>query len=268
MQLIFFVVKIELETISIHYETVLPNTLSNDAVVILFLHEALGSIGQWKEFPQQLCDALRLNGIVYERQGHGDSSPFAKPRTASYLHEYALEELPAFLKKLGLNKKVLLVGHSDVGTIALLYAAAYPESIAGIVTMAAHVINEKETVAGIQPAIDAYEAGKLSGLQKYHGDKTNDLFYAWADIWRSKEFTDWNITQEITNSKAKGLFIQGSDDQYGTPQQIELIQKNYTGLSKAILLNNCGHHPHLEKTNTVIEHVSNWWKKKTVSSMS
>lgn len=260
LQLIFFVLIAHLQSITIHYENVIPEVIIDDSLEILFLHEALGSIGQWKDFPQVLCNQLGLNGIVYERQGHGQSSPLTEKRTASYLRDYALEELPAFLESLNSDKKLLLVGHSDGGTIALLYASRFPEIVAGVVTMAAHVINEKETVSGIQPAIDAYKAGKLEGLKKYHGDKTETLFYAWADIWCSQDFLDWNITFEISNPNTKGLFIQGKDDQYGTSKQIELIEKNYTGTSLSLLLENCGHHPHLEQKSTVIEAVETWWK--------
>ena len=116
--------------------------------------------------------------------------------------------------------------------------------------MAAHVINEPETVAGIQPAVDAYKLGKLYGLKKYHGHKAEALFYAWANIWRDDRFKDWNITTEI-GSTNPGLFIQGITDQYGTPRQLEIIKKHYIK-GKTLLLDACGHHPHLEKKEEVI----------------
>ena len=143
-----------------------------DSIVALFIHEALGSIGQWKSFPQELCDELGVQGIVYDRQGHGNSSNFIEERDEHYLHHYAMKELPPFAEMvIPKDKKILLIGHSDGGSISLLYDHKYPARIAGMVTMAAHVINEPETIAGIQPAVDAYELGKLDGLKKYHGDK-------------------------------------------------------------------------------------------------
>ncbi len=243
--------------ITLHYERIGPR--SSDGPVLLFLHEALGSIAQWKDFPSELCERLQLPGIVYERQGHGASTPLDQKRDAQYLHNYALNELPAFFNTIQEERLIVLVGHSDGGTIALLFASAHPERIAGIVTMAAHVINEPETIAGIAPAVAAYHAGKLDGLKKYHGDKTESLFYAWADIWRSEAFTHWDITREISNSSAAGLFIQGADDQYGTEKQLDLISQNYSGEHEIALLDNCGHHPHLEAKEAVIAHIEKWW---------
>ncbi len=243
--------------ITLHYKHIGPDNA--DGPVLLFLHEALGSIAQWKTFPEELCARLNLPGIVYERQGHGASTPLSEQRDSNYLHNYALKELPAFLNAIQEDRKIVLVGHSDGGTIALLFASEYPDRIAGVVTMAAHVINEPETIAGIAPAVEAYQAGKLDGLKKYHGDQTEALFYAWADIWRSEDFVNWNITREISGSNAKGLFIQGADDQYGTVKQLDLISKNYSGIHRTELLNNCGHHPHLELKQEVIELISEWW---------
>ena len=251
--------KAQLSSYELHYEKIIPESIGNEDVVILFLHEALGSIGQWKNFPQKICDLLELEGIVYERRGHGLSSPLASERGTNYLHHYALTELPEFLETIGETRKILLVGHSDGGTIALLFGAQYPNRIAGTVTMAAHVINEPETVAGIDPAVKAWQAGKLDGLKKYHGDKTQALFYAWADIWRNPEFHSWDITKEIAFPNGNGLFIQGADDQYGTEKQITLIASNFKGKSKAEILENCGHHPHLEQSEAVSRLIKDWW---------
>ncbi|XOV67738.1 MAG: alpha/beta fold hydrolase [Fluviicola sp.] len=249
--------QVTFNNITLNYDRIGLN--SQNGPILLFLHEALGSIKQWKDFPSRLCTELNLSGIIYERQGHGASSPLSSERTAQYLHQYALEELPAFLNAIQETRPLILIGHSDGGTIALLFASAFPDRVAGIVTMAAHVINEPETVAGIAPAISAYEAGKLSGLEKYHGGKTPNLFYAWADIWRSDVFRNWNITKEISNSNAKGLFIQGTEDQYGTERQIELISKHYIGEHTTQLLEKCGHHPHLEQTEIVLNVIKEWW---------
>ncbi len=242
---------------TIHYERI--GTENDELPVLLFLHEALGSIGQWKSFPEQLCSQLGLPGILYERQGHGLSGSFSGPRDEHYLHNYALQELPEFLEAIGEKRPMWLIGHSDGGTIALLFASAYPNRVKGIVTMAAHVINEPKTIEGIAPAIQAYELGKLKGLQKYHGDKTDALFFAWANIWRSQVFKNWDITNEISNCTSPGLFIQGKDDQYGTAQQLDLIGQNYSGKFASKLLEDCGHHPHLEQTTDLIETIKDWY---------
>jgi pimeloyl-ACP methyl ester carboxylesterase len=246
-------------TINLNFVTLQSTALKNSDCILLFLHEALGSIPQWKSFPQELCDRLGMNGIVYERQGHGGSDPLVETRTSTYLHDYAFEELPDFIKNvIPKDKKIILVGHSDGGTIALLYASRFPGRIAQIVTMAAHVINEPETVAGIEPAIRAFEKGKLNGLKKYHGEKTTALFYAWANTWKDGSFQNWDITSEIVSKRLSGLFIQGEDDQYGTSKQLQLIKENFGGKSESHLLKNCGHHPHLEQPKIILDLIEDW----------
>jgi pimeloyl-ACP methyl ester carboxylesterase len=238
---------------------VFPRNRVRDDIFVLFLHEALGSIGQWRNFPQLLCDALGMPGFMYERQGHGASDPLNGTRDKNYLHHYAWQELPEVIRTLiPAGKKVLLVGHSDGGTIALLYASKFPKQVAGIVTMAAHIFVEDETLAGIHPAIEAYHAGKLAGLQKYHGPQTETLFFAWANTWLHPDFRDWNIEADIQEISCPALIIQGKNDQYGTAMQVETIARLIAG-SHAHILGGCNHHPHLEKTTETVVLISQWW---------
>ena len=254
---------IRINNIDLNYELVSPTKLKHKGTVLVFLHEALGSIPQWKSFPKELCERVGLNGIVYERQGHGASSPFDTLRDKQYLHNYALNELPKFISAtIGEDQNIILVGHSDGGSIALLHAHHFPDRIAGVVTMAAHVINEPETIAGISPAVEAFKTGKLKGLEKYHGAKTNDLFYAWANIWRDESFLHWDITKEI-GSDCPYLSIQGADDQYGTIKQLELLNEN-TG-ADIHLLDKCGHHPHLEQREVCVVLISTFISLKVLS---
>jgi pimeloyl-ACP methyl ester carboxylesterase len=241
---------------SIAFRLVRLPEIKSEEVVLVFLHEALGSIGQWRNFPDTLCKETGLEGFIYERQGHGSSSPFTAPRDDRYLHDYAWKELPDIIDRVfPPDKKLILVGHSDGGTIALLYATKFPKRVHSIITMAAHVINEPETMQGIQPAIDAYRSGKLDGLKKYHGEKTNDLFYAWADTWLSPRFRNWNITGDIEIPDRPILAIQGMDDQYGTIQQLDLIRSSAKGTVKTVHMPMCGHHPHLEKPAETINEI-------------
>jgi len=227
--------------------------------VLIFLHEALGSIPQWRAFPYELCEKLKMNGLIYERQGHGKSDPLIETRNDRYLHDYAWQELPQLLNTIfSSDQKFILIGHSDGGTIALLYAAAFSKQIEAVITMAAHVINEPETIAGIQPAIDAYNSGKLKKLSTFHGDKTDFLFFAWANTWKSEEFRTWNICGDIRALKSPLLAIQGVNDQYGTAKQLELIKDSVQGDCATVLLAGCGHHPHLEKTADVIQQISSF----------
>lgn len=228
--------------------------------ILLFLHEALGSIGQWRNFPKLLSDSMGMDGFILERRGHGGSDALFGERNENYLHEYAYDELHEVIQKiLPGGKRVILVGHSDGGTIALLYAAKFPKFVSGIVTMAAHVLNESETRAGIQPAIDAFRSGKLEGLKKFHGEKTESLFFAWANTWLSEPFREWNIVKDIEGITCPLLAIQGKEDQYGTKLQLEFIQKAIPQAEIAFL-DLVKHHPHLEKSTEILSLVERWFQ--------
>jgi len=243
-----------------HFIVVSPCKKLNTDFCLLFLHEALGSVGQWKTFPQQLCDLLGANGIVYERIGHGQSAPMRVMRDSTYLHHAAYEELETFIDQNLKGRKYLLVGHSDGGSIALLHAAKFPTNCIGVISMAAHVFVEEETLAGIYPAIDAFEKGKLkAALEKYHGDKTQDLFYAWSNTWLSESFAAWNIEADIATINCPVLAIQCKDDQYGTEAQLDGIVSAIKPVKvNKLFVPNCGHAPHLEATPIVLQAIANW----------
>ena len=227
---------------------------SDSETVVLFLHEAIGSIAQWKNFPRNLCDELKLSGIVLEFPGYGFSDTEEKSRDTNYLHEFALEYLPAFIEAIQLKNPLLIIGHSDGGTNALLYSSKYPKNVKGVVAMAAHYINEKQTIAGILPAINAWNAGKLEGLEFYHGEKTERLFFAWANTWLNPDFKNWDISEDIKGNSVPALIIQGGDDQYGTDQQVngivELLENG-----EGYILDGCGHAPHLEREDQIIKKI-------------
>lgn len=225
--------------------------------VVLFLHEALGSIAQWGDFPSKLCQELQLPGLVYERLGYGNSDANPNSRTHRYLHEAALVELPEFLEQLGVRQPLILVGHSDGGSIALLYAAAFPERIHTVITMAAHVYNETITVEGIQTARKAWEEGKLKGLEIYHGAKTEKLFFDWNDTWQTPEFLKWNISRDIVSPQPfPALIIQGEDDQYGSPQQVVDIVRILGEEAEGLLVPQAGHSPFLDQPEQLIEEIA------------
>lgn len=225
--------------------------------VVLFLHEAIGSISQWQDFPARLCDALNLPGIAIEFPGYGFSDNEDKVRDENYLHEFALAYLPSFLKAIQIDQPLIIVGHSDGGTNALLYSSKHPENVHSIITLAAHYLNEPETRSGIQPAIDAYRAGKLKGLEFYHGEKTERLFFAWANTWNLPNFENWNISSDIKNNTVRALIIQGDKDQYGTDNQVHGIVKLLKN-ADSLFINNCGHAPHLEKEEEVIQAIQSF----------
>ncbi|TWI42998.1 pimeloyl-ACP methyl ester carboxylesterase [Pseudoduganella flava] len=220
--------------------------------VLVFLHEGLGSVSMWKDFPRRLCAATGCPGLVYDRQGYGRSPALTRRRTVHYLHDYALAELPAVLAALLPERDYVLFGHSDGGSIALLHAAEAPARLRGIVTLAAHVMVEQVTLDGIAAAAAAWEAGKLAGLARHHGDKTAALFHAWADTWRSPGFAHWHIGYALPSIACPVLALQGRDDQYGTPAQLDAIEAGVRG-ARTVLLDDCGHAPHVDQPARVLE---------------
>jgi pimeloyl-ACP methyl ester carboxylesterase len=251
---------INVKGLKLNIESIRLETIDSETVII-FLHEALGSIPQWRNFPHELCVSLKMNGLVYERQGHGKSDPLTEKRNSRYLHDYAFRELADLIETvLSPDQKIILVGHSDGGSIALLFAAKYPKNVVAVITLGTHLINEPESVAGIAPAVVAYESGKLNKLNDFHGDKTNSLFYAWADTWSHEDFADWTICEDVSHITSPVLAMQGTKDQYGTEKQLALIEQYITTKPKTVLISDCGHHPHLEKQKEIIETISNWLK--------
>jgi pimeloyl-ACP methyl ester carboxylesterase len=223
------------------------------APTLVFLHEALGSIGQWKDFPDALCTAAGLPGLVYDREGHGAAAPFAAPRAAGY-HMTEAGRLFRLLDACGVDRAVLL-GHSDGGTIALLAAALMPERVVAVVSEAAHVFVEEISRQGIRDAVAAWEAGRLEGLRKYHGDKTEALVRAWADTWLSPAFAAWSTEDMLGEVACPVLAIQGIDDQYGSPDQVARICAGVAGPAEPLLLPACGHTPHAEQRAWVVDAV-------------
>ncbi len=230
--------------------------------VILFLHEGLGSIAQWKSYPETVCKNTGFTGLVYDRQGYGSSSGLSEKRDHRYLHNYALQELPFIIDSLVANNRALhLYGHSDGGSIALIYGSEHPNRISSIITEAAHVIVEDITLDGIKPVVDLFEKGNLKDkLSIYHGDKTTTTFYAWSDTWHLKRFRDWNITQGLSNISVPILAIQGTEDEYGSEEQLDLIVDHSSGKVHKLFIDKCGHAPHKQQTSVVLEAVTKFLK--------
>ena len=227
-----------------------------DRPCLVFLHEGLGSVGQWRNFPQRLCAATDCPGLVYDRRGHGRSSPLQQPRTVRFMHDYARDELPRLLSALLPDRKYLLVGHSDGGSIALIHGAARPPGLVAIITAAAHVYVDDLTIAGITAAEQAYAVGRLAGLARYHGDKTEAMFTAWSRIWLDPAFRSWNIENLLPAITVPLLVLQGRDDQYGTAAQVDSIVSHSGGPATPLLLEGCGHSPHIEMPELTLDHMA------------
>lgn len=246
----------------IYYKWVSPQFLKVDKPVIIFLHDGLGSIGQWKDFPQVLCEKLQLPALVYDRYGHGKSERLAEKRNPSYLHDEALKFLPDLLSGLGIENPLILLGHSDGGAIALLYASHFPDRVKVVITEAGHVFVEEEMKVGIRQAVEVYESGKLRPLlEKYHGDNTETVFYGWADIWLSNEFTSWSIEDCLGSITAPVLAIQGEGDEYGHLRQPKPIADKASGPSKECWIGDCGHIPHHQQRERVMAEITEFVEK-------
>lgn len=224
---------------------------------LVFLHEGLGSISQWRDWPAQLCAQLQLPGLVYSRQGYGASTPVHDVRGAprvengvrqgrllpDYMHHEALTVLPALLQAQGIERPIL-VGHSDGGTIALLHASQHP--VTACIVMAPHVMVEDIAVQAITQARDAYTQGGLRArLAQFHAD-VDGAFWQWNDVWLSEAFRSFDICTEIETLTAPLLAIQGEDDAYGTMAQMDELARHVPH-AQLLKLPHCGHSPHKDQ---------------------
>ena len=214
---------------------------------LIFLHDALGCTGTWKDFPKALAVKTGYNYLVYDRLGYGESSrdPNARTRKKNYL-EVEAEVLLHIIQVLEVNKP-LLFGHSDGGSIALLAAAKGSGLIQAIIVEAAHVFVEDVTLNGIKKVVEEYSNGILQEkLRKYHGVKVDEVFYSWSDTWLSASFRTWNIEAHLPNIHCPVLVIQGGQDEFGSLRQVETIQQGVNGEARIVVQPNIGHVPHRE----------------------
>ena len=254
----FFMPKIQIVKHEIYFE-IIPGK-KNDAKWIVLLHEGLGSIGQWKDFPQQLANKTGYNILLYDRPGYGKSS-VVKERHALYIHEEAGIVLPKLLSALKITEPVYVFGHSDGATIALMFAALKPEHCDRVLAEAPHVIIEEITRKGVLGAIQLFGNEKFkNGLKKYHGDKTESMFWSWAGFWSSDEAKNWDMLNELKKIKSPVCFIQGDKDHFGSFRQGEIIRSSISGAYTELLLENCGHVPHFEYPEFVLEKCVSFFK--------
>jgi pimeloyl-ACP methyl ester carboxylesterase len=216
---------------------------------LVFLHEGLGSVALWRDFPARLAQATGRRALIYSRAGHGGSPAPYEPRTRRFMHDEALDVLPSLLRQRGIEAPVL-VGHSDGGSIALIHASRHP--VAKLVLLAPHVFVEDLSVASIAEARETFETTDLRDrMARYHRDPET-TFRLWNDIWLAPEFRDWNIEDVLPAISAPVLAIQGEHDQYGTLAQIDAIERGVAGpFERAVL--QARHAPHLEAPEETLQ---------------
>ena len=240
-----------------------------DAPVMVFLHEGLGSLAMWRDYPAQLCAAARCRGLVYSRPGYGQSQPLPHPWGADFMHVQAYEVLPALLTALGLAPPgeavsappfkadaprsappLILFGHSDGASIALLFAARYPGWPAAVVAVAPHLFVEDKTlsaIAGLQAR--QVQQPLLARLARYHRDP-DAVFAAWSRAWLAPEFAAWAIADTIATLCCPVLGVQGVDDEYGTMHQLHAL-RDLAGPTRLLELADCGHSPHRDQPDAL-----------------
>ena len=226
---------------------------------IVMLHEGLGSVALWRDFPLQLASATGAPVLVYSRRGYGRSEPLRTPRVPEYMHHEGLKVLPELLDRLGIDRPILL-GHSDGASIALIHAGGSGREVAGIIAMAPHVFVEELSISSIAAARQANGDTLLrERLARYHDD-VDGAFWGWNDVWLSPAFRYWNIEHCLPKISCPVLAIQGLEDEYGTLEQIRRISSAVVH-SDVLQLPNCRHSPHRDQPAAVSECITAWLSK-------
>lgn len=237
-----------------------------DAPLLVFLHEGLGSVSIWRDWPAQVCDAIGCRGLLYSRRGYGQSTPRAATEKlpVDYLHRQAHEALPALLAGLGVDARrdrPVFYGHSDGGSIALLYASAFAEAVAGIVVASPHIFVEDITLEGVAAARKLYldpSSGLRERLARYHAD-VDSAFWGWNDAWLAPAFRSWNIEREVAAIRCPVLAMQGVGDEYGTLEQIRGIAR-LAPQTQLLEIPDCRHTPHKDQPQLVARAIADFMR--------
>jgi len=238
----------------LHYEWI--GEAKRGAPVLVFLHEGLGSIGQWRDFPSRVAAATGCRALVYERYGYGQSDILEEPRrSVRFMHDEALQSLPEMLSSLGIENPVL-IGHSDGASIALIYAGA-GHPVRALAVMAPHVFIEPVCISSIEEAARKFETTDLPArLGRYHRDARR-TFYGWADVWRDPEFEAWDIRNDyLPGIRCPVLALQGREDEYGTMAQLDEIADRVKGPCELVKLERCGHSPFRDRPEETLASIA------------
>ena len=221
------------------------------APTIVLLHEGLGSISMWRDFPRRVAEATGHEVLVYSRQGYGRSSPLVGPRSVQFMHEEALVVLPEVLDALDVRRPILL-GHSDGGSIAIIHAGSSERAVAGLVLLAPHVMVEDISVASIAQARVAYAETDFRARLGRHHEDVDGAFRGWNEVWLRPDFRDWSIEEYLPRIKCPVLAIQGEEDEYGTMEQVDRIGRAIPH-ARVLKIARCGHSPHRDSAEDVLE---------------
>jgi pimeloyl-ACP methyl ester carboxylesterase len=227
--------------------------------IIVLLHEGLGSLALWKDFPVQLAARTGCGVLVYSRYGHGNSDKLMEKRTVRFMHHEGEVVLPELLNKLGIKRPVL-IGHSDGGSISLIFAGKYPDAVSGLVLEAPHVFVEDLSITSIAHAKVTYESADFpQRLGRYHAN-VDATFWGWNDIWLDPAFRLWNIEDYLPKITCPVLCIQGEQDEYGTVAQVEAIKAG-APQTEILMLANCRHSPHRDQGEKTLDAMAEFVRK-------
>jgi pimeloyl-ACP methyl ester carboxylesterase len=221
---------------------------------VVMLHEGLGSVAMWKDFPERVAEASGCGVLAYSRYGHGKSERLAEKRSADFMHHEAKVVLPELLRQFEIARPILL-GHSDGASIALIYAGTWPAQVRALILEAPHVFVEDLGIRSITAIRKLYESSDLpQKLARYH-DHADETFRGWNDIWLDPQFRDWNIEEYLAAISCPTLVIQGEDDEYGTLAQVQTIQRRMPS-TQTLILPRCGHSPHRDQPSLTLDAIS------------
>lgn len=223
------------------------------AATLVLLHEGLGCVAMWRDFPRRLAERTGYGVLAYSRPGYGTSDPVPLPRPLSYMHDEALEILPAVLDQARIGK-CILVGHSDGASIATIYAGGVQDfRVRGLALIAPHFFVEDVSIASIAAAREAYARGDLRArLERYHGINVDVAFRGWNDAWLDPKFRDWRIDDALAHIRVPMLIVQGLDDEYGTQAQLALAEADTYCPVETLLLDDCGHSPEVDQPEATL----------------
>ncbi len=233
-------------------ECVLLNEDVTKSAPLVFLHEGLGSVALWRDFPQAAADVTHRRSLIYSRYGYGQSTVLQEPFTTRYMHDEGSVTLPALLDALEFEAPIL-IGHSDGASIALLHAGMTNRPVSGLILMAPHVFVEDISITAIQEIGRQFAASNLAEkMSRYHRNPER-TFRGWNDIWLHPDFRTWNIEEYLPAVQCPVLIIQGDGDEYGTLDQVRAIENAVSGPCETHILNDCKHSPHRDQRALVLD---------------
>ena len=232
---------------------------------IILLHDSLGSVDQWRDFPEALAAATGRQVLAYDRLGFGRSTPRAQRPSVEFISEEALTIFPPMQQALGLTRYSLF-GHSVGGAMALVIAASQPEACEGVITEAAQAFVEPRTLAGIRAAKAQFaKPGQFEKMMRWHGEKARWVLDAWTEVWLSREFSSWSLDPVLGKVTCPVLAIHGDRDEYGSVEFPRQITSGVAGPSELAILADCGHVPHREKRAEVLRLTSAFLQRRPMS---